>query len=537
MTDATLDDLLRVFFAEAEENLATMEQGLLALERMPADEETINTVFRVTHSLKGGAACVGFELVSDFAHVAEDLLDRIRDGSLRATTEIITALLLSVDTLRDLIRASAAGRTTLTADEESLADLIRRIAQHDSGAVEALKSATRRPAARGNALTRTVRVETERIDRMVDLSGEMAIALGRMRHVAETLPRATAEPLIETWHECERLFLDLQELVMKARMVPIGTLFAPFHRTVRDLAREREKTARLTVAGDDVEIDHDVADRLRDPITQLVRNAVDHGIESPDARAASGKEPCGQITMSAVRESGMIVIRIRDDGAGISRERVIAQATRHGVLQDSPILSDAETLALLFRPGFSTAHEINDVSGRGVGLDVVRRNVEALHGSVSIESIEGSGATFTIRLPLTLAIIDGFGVSVGDEQFVIPLPLVTECLQFPADARRDEAGGILDLRGEPLPFVRLGRLLGVAAPPSARENVVIVQCGDRRAGIAVDHLVGESPVVVKPMSELFRAVPGISGSAILGSGQVALILDVPVLLEELKEIA
>ena len=535
--DVTLEELLRTFIAEAEENLSTMEEGLLALERNPDDEETIHTVFRMAHSVKGSAACVGYDTVASFAHALEDLLDRVREGAVRANGNVVTALLLAVDVLRDLV--ASPDRTSLNASEQALVQVIGDLAREDETAAKKLDlwRGTRRTEVR----RATVRVETERIDRMVDLSGEIAISRGRMRQLLDALPADLAAPLVEAYGETERHFLGLQELVMKTRMVPVGTLLAAFHRTVRDLAREQGKIARLTVTGAGVEIDHGVADKLRDPLAHMIRNAIDHGLELPEARVAAGKDPCGRISISASHESGTIVIRVSDDGGGIDRARVVAQARAHGLVDDHHTLTDAETLALIFRPGFSTAAGVNDLSGRGVGMDVVKRNIESLHGAIAIESNSG-GTTVTVKAPLTLAIIDGFGVRVGEEHYVIPLPLVTECLQLSSAHDRDTDGGILDLRGEPVPFVRLQAMWGrpgggPTLETTSRENVVIVQCNNERLGIAVDHLIGESQIVVKPMSDFFRDVRGISGSAILGNGRVALILDVPLLLEELKETA
>jgi len=523
VTDFNFDELLRTFAVEAAENLDTMEEALLALERHPGDEETINTVFRMIHSVKGAAACVGYAMTADFAHVAEDLLDRIREGTLRASAEIVTALLLTVDTLRELVHVNGS-RTALTAEELALLDDLRQLARGESHA-DTLRHVAEAPRARAGA-ARTLRVHTTRVDRMVDLSGEIAISRGRLRQQLESLPREIGEPLLEAFHESESLFLDLQELVMKTRMVAAGTVFAPFNRTVRDLARAQGKTARLVLAGAEVEIDHGVIEKLRDPIAHMIRNAIDHGIETPDARIAAGKDPCGRITLSAAQEGGSIVIRVADDGAGVDRAKLRARAGRE--------LDDAALLELVFEPGVSTSDAINDVSGRGVGMDVVRRNVESLHGSVTIDS-DAAGTTVTMKLPLTLAIIEAFAVSVGEEQYLIPLQLVTECLQLTnANEAVGETEGVIDVRGEAVPFLRLGRFLGVESA-GQRENVVIVHCGGVRAGLAVDRLHGASQVVVKPMGDFFRGLRGISGSAILGSGRVALILDVPALLDQIRE--
>ncbi|MEA2491158.1 MAG: two-component system, chemotaxis family, sensor kinase CheA [Acidobacteriota bacterium] len=538
MSELTMEELLRTFISEAEENLATMEEALLTLERRPDDEETINTVFRMAHNVKGNAACVGYNLVASFAHEVEDLLDRVREGTIAANVDAVTVLLLAVDALRDLVQAGTA-RTELTGEEEAVLDAIRRMARAEDDGAAAVERARRAAGGlrRQTAAFTTVRVATEMLDRMVDLAGELAIARGRLRLMLEALPAGIGMPLVEAYLETDRRFLDLQETVMRTRMVPVGHVFGSFQRTVRDLAREQGKIARLSVSGSDVEIDHGVADKLRDPIAHMIRNAVDHGIESPEARIAAGKDPSARISVAASHESGMIVIRISDDGAGIDRRRVLERARAGRFITEGQTLSDAETLALIFRPGFSTNDAVSDLSGRGVGMDVVKRNIESLHGTVSVESIEGTGTTITTRLPLTLAIIEGFAVRVGEEDYLIPLQLVTECMQLPSGHDRAAKGGVLDLRGEAVPFARLGALLDVAVPPAARQNVVIVTSGTERAGIAVDHLIGESQVVVKPMSELFRALPGISGSAILNNGRVALILDIPFLLEELKETA
>ena len=521
MNELTVDDLVRTFAAEVEENLATMEEALLALERRPDDEETINTVFRMAHSVKGGASCVGYELVAEFAHGAEDLLDRVRDGGMRATSEVVTTLLLAVDVLRELVRVNGS-RNALTAEELALLDAIRGIARGE-GQAESLAHVAQ-PLRLRHTSSRTVRVDTQRIDRMVDLSGEIAIARGRLRQQIESAPREVRESLLESLHESERLFLDLQELVMKTRMVAAGGVFAAFNRTVRDLARAQGKSARLVVSGGEVEIDHGMMEKLRDPIAHMVRNAIDHGIELPEVRTSGGKDPCGRITLSAAHDGGKIVIRLSDDGAGIDRAKLRERAGRD--------LNDPDLLALVFEPGFSTRDEINDVSGRGVGMDVVKRNVEALHGTVAIES-DARGTTITLKLPLTLAIIEAFGVSAGGEHYLIPQQLVTECMQLDA-SDTDAVEGMIDVRGEAVPFLRLGKFFG-ASGAAQRENVVIVQCGELRAGIAVDQLHGGSQVVVKPIGDMFRGIRGLSGSAILGSGRVALILDVPVLLEQIME--
>jgi two-component system chemotaxis sensor kinase CheA len=265
----------------------------------------------------------------------------------------------------------------------------------------------------------------------------------------------------------------------------------------------------------------------------MIRNAVDHGIEPPHARKARGKDPCGRVTLRASHDAGSIVIQVADDGAGLDRKRIIERAMSLGIVAEPEKLPDAEIYGLIFEPGFSTAETVTDLSGRGVGMDVVRRNVDALRGSVAIDSRPGEGTTITIRLPLTLAIIEGFGVGVGDETYVIPLEAVLECVELPAQEQHQGNGhGVLYLRGRVLPYLRLRKLFALGDRAPSRENVVIVQHGDGQAGIAVDVLYGASQAVIKPLGELFEGLPGIAGSTILGNGRIALILDVPSLLRQ-----
>jgi two-component system chemotaxis sensor kinase CheA len=299
------------------------------------------------------------------------------------------------------------------------------------------------------------------------------------------------------------------------------------------VARAHGKAVRLVIEGDEVEMDTRVVERLRDPLTHMIRNSIDHGIESPELRAALGKPPEGCLTLRAAHEGGLIVIDVRDDGAGFNRQRIATRAKETGLAADPHQLPDADLLALVFAPGFSTAETVTDLSGRGVGMDVVRRNIEGLRGTLAIESIDGEGASITIRLPLTLAIIDGFGVGVGDETYVVPLDAVLECLALPSDSHRDGAGhGVINLRGEPLPYLRLrDRFKATGAAPQ-REHVLVVQHAGGRAGIAVDALYGERQAVIKSLGAGLDGLSGLSGSTILGDGRVALILDVPALLRE-----
>ena len=326
---------------------------------------------------------------------------------------------------------------------------------------------------------------------------------------------------------------------MKARMVPIGPSFHQHVRTVRDVASAHGKQARLVVEGEDVAVDTAVVEYVRDPLIHMVRNALDHGIEPPDARRAAGKDPAGRLTLRAFHEAGSMVIEVEDDGAGLDRERIAKKAVAMGLAAEAARLSDEDLARIVFEPGFSTAEKVTELSGRGVGMDVVRRNVEALRGSVAIASERGKGTTVTIRVPLTLAIIQGFKVGIGDEAYILPLDAVVECLELPAsESASPTAHGVVNLRGKPLPYLRLRDHFDLEGSRPARENVVVVQHGALSAGIVVDELHGESSTVIKPLGTMFKGIPGVAGSSILGNGRVALILDIAgILRETLRRVA
>jgi two-component system chemotaxis sensor kinase CheA len=316
------------------------------------------------------------------------------------------------------------------------------------------------------------------------------------------------------------------------RMVPIGRAFKPFSRTLRERCAATGKLVRLELSGEEVEVDTTVVDLIQDPLTHLVRNAVDHGIELPSVRRQRGKEYYGTLKLRAFHEAGSVIVEVEDDGAGLDRERIRERARAMGLLEAGEERGDAELFQLLFVPGFSTAERVTELSGRGIGMDVVKRNIESLRGSISIDTQPGKGTTFSMRLPLMLSIIEGFSVGVGEEIYILPLQSVLECVELPEQERRPGCTGVLNLRGQPLPFVRLRDHFEVPGPPAARESVVVVSHGRGQVGLAVDALLGQGQTVVKPLGRLFQQVPGVSGTAILGTGRVALILDVPALLKK-----
>jgi two-component system chemotaxis sensor kinase CheA len=366
---------------------------------------------------------------------------------------------------------------------------------------------------------------------MLDLVGEIAIARGQARQLLLGETKLDREALVEVERHVDQLQAQLQEMVTRARMVPLGPTFRQYSRTVRDLAESHGKSARLLASGDDVELDTSSVELLRDPLTHLIRNAVDHGLEAPAARLAAGKPELGTLTLEARHEGRSILIRVADDGAGLDRAAIAARGREMG--RDVERMSAGELDRLIFEPGFSTAEEVTDLSGRGVGMDVVRRAVEALRGSIAIDSEAGRGTTFTLRLPLTMAVIEGFGVSVGEETYLLPMESVVECLALPAEASRSESTGVLLRRDEVVPYVRLRHLFALDGEPPARENVVLLQHAGGKAGLVVDALCGASQAVIKPLGSYLPEIAGVAGSSILSSGRVALILDPATILRDL----
>ncbi|MCB4360575.1 chemotaxis protein CheA [Quatrionicoccus australiensis] len=687
-----LDDALQTFIAESRELLQQMEEALLDMENRPNDPETINAIFRAAHTIKGSAGLFGLDHIVAFTHVAESVLDRVRNNEIRLD-EVLGALLLKAgDYMGQLIELLAAHKTpdasvnaigqTLVASLEtylgttataavsagnavqasgtagagvssanwhvslrfgpdvlrqgmdpvsilrylatlgeiaairSITDAVPMLAEIDpeacylgfelalsstsppteiDGAFDfirddclihlipphaplaeyrnmvaalskdpdmheillALGSLTSDEVARldtqetgvetsqndtpigeaadpqckevRNSESSLIRVDAAKLDQLIDLVGELIIAGAGASMVAR---KFKAPELTEATAQVSRLVEDVRDSALTLRMVQIGATFNRFRRVVRDVAKEIGKDIELDIRGGDTELDKTVVEKIGDPLTHIVRNSMDHGIEAADVRRARGKPAKGQLRLNAFHESGSIVIEVSDDGGGLKKERILQKAIERGLVGENQTLSDKEIFNLVFEPGFSTAEQVSKLSGRGVGMDVVKRNIQALRGTVDIESIEGVGTTVRIRLPLTLAIIDGFMVGVGAASYVLPLDMVVECIELPTPPLSEEQPpDYLNLRGSVLPFIRLREQFEVAAPAPGRENVVVVQYAGQRAGLVVDRLMGEFQTVIKPLGKVFSQIRGIGGSTILGSGEVALILDIPGLIK------
>lgn len=691
----SMEEIFATFIAESHDRLAEMEQSLFELEKSPEDPELLNGVFRAIHTIKGSAGMFSLDVIVSFTHVAENVLDEMRNGRIAVDADLVNDLLQVIDTVKDLVDRAARksemsteepgikrligvleqrlgnGEPTISAqsDQTDGADTLKAANWHlslrfgaevarngndplallrylasvgevihveafETGSLEPegydplsvllgfdirLRAATRREEllaifewvaseshievigpnpgagdflavanrlapderdaavkrwvacgsvdveamqerlqstvvdhptkkvaakapgktptkaaplspARSESEARFIRVDARRLDKLINLVGELVIAGSGAQTLALQSGR---EELIEASSVILELVEDVRDSSLSLRTVPVETMFSRFTRVVRELSHDLGKEIEISFDGGDTELDRSLIERVSDPMVHLVRNAADHGLESPDDRVAAGKSRAGHIHLCAYYDSGSVVIEIRDDGRGIDLEAVRRKAIDAGLIRADQLLTEDQTYDLLFHSGFSTASQVTNVSGRGVGLDVVRKNLTQIRGSVEVTSEAGKGSLFRLRLPLTLAIIDGFLVSVADEKYVIPVDMIRECIEAPQCNDVALTCDYFNLRGAVMPYVRLRGLFGSGDERGIRENLVVAQYGDRVAGLMVDELLGESQTVIKPLGRLFSGVPGIGGATILGTGEVALILDIPALMGEL----
>ncbi len=369
----------------------------------------------------------------------------------------------------------------------------------------------------------SMRVDAERLDELMDRVGELVIAQARLTQIAAMSSDGNLKTIAE---ELERLSSGLRDTTMGIRMVPIGTLFSRFRRLIHDLSRDLGKEIEFITSGEDTELDKTMIERLADPLVHLIRNSVDHGLENADKRLAAGKPAKGTVRLSAVYAGAQVAISVSDDGAGLNAERIRAKAEEAGLLAPDAKIADAELWQMIFAPGFSTAKEVTSLSGRGVGMDVVKRTIDGLRGSIDVATTPGQGSTMTLRLPLTLAIIDGMLVRVGNGRYTIPLAAVEECVELPEGIEANARGrNFLDIRGSLVPFLRLREVFGTKAPIEPHQKVVIVSSGEGRVGLVVDQIIGNNQTVIKQLSKLHASIKSFSGATILGDGTVALILD------------
>ena len=535
-------ELASMFVTEALDHLGSIEASLLRLEDAPGDRRLIDEVFRPFHTIKGNAGVLGVASVQAVAHQVENLLDQCRAGKRVVGAAEIDVVLKAVDVLTGMlndISAMLAGQQTRSREADRVALLTQIGAVLDGGGTEPLlhdAGASGAPAELAGATSSesagdtqaSVKVDTRKLDGLVDTVGELVILQAL---IAEDIlqTRAGDERLGRNLAQLRRITSELQRGATSMRMVPIRQTFRKMARLVRDVSRKAGKNVELTLVGEDTELDRKVVEDIGDPLMHMVRNSVDHGIESPAARAAAGKPEDGTLTLRAFHQAGSIVIEVTDDGAGLDTERIRRKAIERGLIAADVEMSDADVRALIFAPGFSTAEQITEISGRGVGMDVVRRNIEALRGRIDIESTPGRGTTFSIRLPLTLAILDGMLVTSGGERFVIPTYAICESLRPKPEQVRTMQGvpRLIQVRDALLPLLWLSDLLTLPGPrvDPSEGAVVVIEDNRQRIGIVVERLVGKQEVVVKSLGADFTNVDGIAGGAILGDGRIGLIVD------------
>jgi two-component system chemotaxis sensor kinase CheA len=448
-----------------------------------------------------------------FIFVMDDMELEVQEIEGAAASEPVAAAAVAVA----VVSAPAAALPAAAAP--SVAPLFKPVE-----AVPAKRDVTAQAEQRQAKAAENVRVPAERLDELMDRVGELVIAQSRLSQLASASADIALRSVSE---EIERLSGELRDTMMVLRMVPVATLFSRFRRLVHDLARETGKVIELVTEGESTEVDKTVIERLADPLVHLVRNSIDHGLETPEERLAAGKSEAGTVTLSARQAGGEVIISIKDDGRGINRDRVRAKAESSGLIAPGQSLSDSELLQLIFAPGFSTAAAITNLSGRGVGMDVVKKTVEALRGAIDITSQNGEGSEVSLRIPLTLAIIDGLLVRVGTGSYVIPLSAVEECLELSLEEDlRSRGRSFISLRDSLVPFLRLRDLFRTGTKPDVHQKVVVISTGTERVGLVVDQIIGDHQTVIKSMSKLHNDVATFSGATILGDGSVALILDV-----------
>lgn len=706
-----LDESLQIYIIESRDLLQQMEEALLTLEQNPEDEEKINAIFRAAHTIKGSAGLFGLDFIISFTHVAESVLDKVRNGQVPVTEEIVALFLEVGDFICKLIdhvaegttpdadtmvvndglinrlnvylgapRATAAALPVASQNEasgvvESLdgvetscwhislrfgpdtfrsgmdpfsflrymntmgkivhvatitqalpsleemdaescylgfeisyesqaskveiesifdfvrddcdihilpphsqvqhyIDLIDRLSNEEMKLGEILvKCGTLTPTELEAALVQQadvatvdkqpigqtlinaqlvqpavvnaalekqrqvkesknsesnyIRIDANKLDELINLVGELIIAGAGATLIADKLGDGAMN---EATSNISTLVEQVRDSALALRMVQIGATFSRFNRVVRDVSKELGKDIRLEISGEETELDKTVVEKISDPLTHLVRNSMDHGIESAEVRVAKGKPAYGTLKLNAFHDSGSIVIEVSDDGAGLNRDKILAKAIDKGLVSAEQSLSDKEIYNLIFEAGFSTADAVSNLSGRGVGMDVVKRNIQALRGTIDIQSTPGLGCTMSIRLPLTLAIIDGFLVGVADSSYVVPLDMVVECIELSAEdyaSSVSDKRNFINLRGEVLPYLKLRDEFECKGEPPIRQNIVVMQYANQKIGLVVDKLIGEFQTVIKPLGKVFEHVKGIGGFTILGSGSVALVLDVP----------
>ena len=585
-----MDEVVSEFLVESYENLDQLDEDLLALERDPSDKDRIASVFRTVHTVKGTCGFLGFSRLESVTHAGENLLSLLRDGEITIDAEIASTLLALGDAVRGILATIEATSEEGENDYAELVATLKRLQQrqHEDAeqsespaddeagdyrdhrrrdrptpnaveapvAEDAVAAATppaaKTPAAeqpkpqggadqpRQSAAESTIRVDVGLLDELMNLVGELVLARNQIVSYTSTHSDST---IISTTQRLNLITSELQEGVMKTRMQAIGTIWSRFPRIVRDLAHACGKQVRVEMTGEETELDRSILEAIKDPLTHLVRNAVDHGIETPEARTAAGRDPEGTLLLRALHEGGQVHIEIADDGAGIDADKIRRKGVERGLVSEEAAaqMSEREALMLIFQPGFSTAEQVTNVSGRGVGMDVVKTNIERIGGTVEVQTKKGEGTTFRVKIPLTLAIIPALTVRTGTERYAIPQVNLIELVRLAGDEAAEKIENIhgapvYRLRGNLLPLVHLDRELEMDREHDAARtvNIVVLQADGRQFGLVVDEVVDTQEIVVKPLDRQLQALPVYAGATIMGDGAVALILDVMGLAQRAK---
>lgn len=567
VAESEMDDIVREFLVESAEGLEQVERDLVALEKTPGDRELLARVFRVVHTVKGTCGFLGFTRLEAVTHAGENLLSKLRDGALRLTPEIATHLLTLVDAIRVILAAiEESGAEPEDGDDAELIERLELLAQGETlggmvppvpakpkrsgrsrkktadggaggasqvAATQALQEEANANAMQAMVADSTIRVDVRLLDTLMDLVGELVLSRNQVLQLTQKANDAAMLPVVQ---RLNHITSELQEGVMKTRMQPIGGVWGKFPRIVRDLAIACGKLVRVEMEGKETELDRSLLEAIQAPLTHIVRNSVDHGIERPEVRVRNGKPAEGRLILRAFHEGGQVIIEIQDDGGGIDGARVRAKAIERGIVDEALAarMGERELIGLIFQPGFSTAEQVTNVSGRGVGMDVVKTNIERIGGTVDIQSELGRGTALRIKIPLTLAIIPALSISVSGERFTIPQGSLVELVRLDGDEAEHgieylHGAPVYRLRGQLLPLVYLAREFGLEAlaPDGTRRvNIVVLQADDRRFGLVVDEINDTQEIVVKPLSQQLKGLETFAGATILGDGTVALILDV-----------
>jgi two-component system chemotaxis sensor kinase CheA len=531
------DPALPDFVVETRQHLEDAEAAVLEMEAGPFDGKTIDRIFRTFHTVKGVASFLQMEAMARLAHHTESLLAGIREQRLARRPEHADLLLRACDLLRVLLAHLSGGEAPLCAAIDALVQRLEDAARGRPATERSTPDAPANAAARvPSSMASTMKVATERLDALVDMVGELVIAqqmLDQDHEIAGVRSQGVKMKLAQM----ARITRVLQESAMSLRMVTVKSTFQRMSRLARDAAHRSGKRVQFAVSGEETELDRTVVEEIGDPLVHLVRNAIDHGIEPGPERLRLGKPEHGRVELKAYHEGGSIVIEIADDGRGLMREKIVAKAVERRLLGETSsgaAIADSDVWQLIFLPGFSTADEVGALSGRGVGLDVVRRNVEALRGEIEVRSSPGNGTCFRLRLPLTLAIVSGTVVRVGSQCYVVPTLVVERCLR-PLREQKSSIlgrGETVDVRGKLLPLFRLGELLGEPTETGSAEDGIgiVVEANGGRACLLVDEFLSQQQIVIKSLGDALPAIPGVAGAALLADGRVALILDVAALL-------